>query len=276
MSLSKNKTIKAKKDMYIEVAGFGLLLCAIIYFFFFNENLRAIFYALVVYIALFMIIFKKYYSKYDYFYHALAIFLTYIILTLILRSSPFLQLKEFEWTHHHWQRLESVQLLQQEVDLSSRKNGYAFTTIIYEYSYHGQQFLTEQSDVCRQYSFRLDDGHSDLMDWSLDKVVQGYEKKQYVAFVNLKKPEESIYFYSQDGLDVRGSWFAKLFYFIQIVLAIGVVALFGWGVKKLVDPKDQIKAMPKKRKILVISVLAISLWSLLFFGWIGYMVIVNS
>lgn len=276
MSLSRNKTIKTKKDIFVEIAGIVFLICAIIYFFFFNENLRVFFYATVIYVALYFIFLKKYYSKTDYFYHVIALFLTFIILTLLFRSSPLLQLKEFEWTHPHWQKIENVQLLQQEVDLSSRRNAHAYSTIVYEYSYQGQSYVIEQSDLCRQYSFVIGEEYSDLKHWSQDKVKQGYLNHQYVALVNSEQPEESIYFYSQDVFDIRGSWFAKLLYVMQIVLVGGVIALFGWGVKRLVDPKDQIKKMPKMKKILFISVLAISLWSLLFIGWMAMMVIINS
>lgn len=276
MNLSRNKTIRTKKDIFFEVAGIVFLICAIIYFFFFNENLRVILYAPVIYLIIFIGFLRKYYSKTDYFYHVVALFLTYIILTLIFRSSPLLQLKEFEWTHPHWQKLENVQLLQQEVSISSRKNGHAYSTIVYEYSYQGQPYVIEQSDLCRQYSFIIGEEYSDLKHWSQDKVKQGYLNQQYVALVNSHQPEESIYFYSQDVFDIRGSWFAKLLYLIQILLVGGVIALFGWGIKRLVDRKDQIKKMPKMKKILLISVLAISLWLLLFIGWMAMMVIINS
>lgn len=276
MSIIRNKKIKTKKDIFFEVAGIVILVCVIIYFFLFNENLRVILYAIVIYLIIFISFLRTYYSKSDYFYHVFVLFLMYVILNLLLRSSPLLQLKEFEWTHPHWQKLENVQLLQQDVDLSSRKNGHAYSTIVYEYSYQGQPYVIEQSDLCRQYSFIIGEEYSDLKHWSKDKVKQGYLNQQYVALVNSQQPEESIYFYSQDVFDIRGSWFAKLLYLIQILLVGGVIALFGWGIKKLIDPKGQIKTMPKKKKIFVMIVLAISLWSLMFIGWIAIMAIINS
>ena len=241
-------------------------------------HLRIMLYSAVLYSILFFILFLIYKIKVTWLSHLGSLFVVYLLVQFVFASSPWLQLKEFEWTHPQWQVAENVHVIDMTQEYHGRRKemGYNFMTIIYQYDVTGKQYSTEQSDLVRQYHLWLTDDRSTLRGLSQAKLEQALQDQAQIVLFNSANPAESIFFYSQDWVDFRGSWFARLFYFSQLILIGALLWAGGMLIKKVVNPKDTFQTWSKPKRYAFIAVFFIVGWSVLFAGWILLMYIKNA
>lgn len=241
-----------------------------------QENLRVLVYTLLLYGLICLIWTKKYHWFEKYYVHLISLICIYMILQILIRCSPLIQLKEFEWTHPSWQRVAQVNIIESESYKPSRKAGYVAMNIIYEYRYQQRDFVTEQSDVARQYELLLWDTSTSMRSLIANKFQQNYDSQQYVVLLNPAQPEESIYFYSQAWFDLRGSWISIYLHIAQLLLGLLPIILFGIGMKKIINPNNVVQRWSKPKRYLFIAVFFIVSWTLLMACWILYMYLTNS
>lgn len=257
----------------IPLVAFGLWLSL-----FDNENLRVVPYSLVL--SLLILLSSQFYfkKKVAWYLHLVLPFVLYFFLQIIFRSSPLLQLKEFEWTHPSWQRGSDVQLISLELDAhrGSRSINSTYGILIYQYQFNGQIYSTEQSDVARQYTLWMSDDASDLYQLTESKIRQSFQQGQNIVLINSKDPSQSIFFYSQDIVDIRGSWISEFLVIFQVLLGLGVFAVIGIGAKRIINPHNTIQTWSKPKRYLFIAIFFIITWSVLFAGWILFMYLKNA
>ena len=247
--------------------------------FFYSENLRVVMYAVVLYLAIYLLLLRKYFKTHQILLHGFSIFICYVLLQIVWGSSPKLQFKAFEWTHPQWQPASQVQLVdaKSEVYRRSRSVSYAYMNVLYRYEYQGKIYSTEQGDVVRQYFLKLlGDEPPVLRQLSASKLKNEFLKGQAVVLVNAKSPQQSKYFYSQSWFDLRGSWLAKILWGLQLISILILFALFGLIIKTAVNPHDQIQTWSKPKRYVFIAVFFVVGWAVLFAGWILFMYIKNA
>ena len=246
--------------------------------FFYGENLRIVVYAIVFHLAIYLLILRKYISRHRILFQIFSICICYVFLQIIWGASPKLQLKEFEWTHPDWQHASQVQLVdaQSKVYRRSRSVSYAYMNVIYQYAYQSQHYSAEQSNLVRQYAMLLTDEPPELRQLTESKLKNQFLNGQAVVLVNPAKPQESMYFYSQQGLDIRGSWFAKILWGLQLVFIFPLLAILGLIFKKVVNPNNKIQTWSKPKRYLFIVIIFMVGWTVLFASWILFMYIKNA
>lgn len=197
---------------------------------------------------------------------------------MIWGASPKLQLKEFEWTHPHWQHVSQVQLIdsQSNVYRRSRSVSYAYMHVIYQYEYQGKYYLAEQSDLVRQYSMLLTDEPPRLRQLTESKLKNQFLNGQAVVLVNSAQPQKSMYFYSQQWFDLRGSWLEKILWGLQLISIFALLAALGLMIKKAINPSHTIQTWSKPKRYVFIAVFFIVGWTILFAGWILFMYLKNA
>ncbi len=244
---------------------FGVYLCL-----FEHENLRVIVYACLSYVLYFICIGRKQYIKSDYLIHFLGLFICYIILQIILRASPFLQLHEFKLTHPTWQKASQVQIVDQEEHTHHVSKGinYAYMNVIYQYEFDHKKYSTEQADIARQYHLWLWEDNQKLLDLTKMKFNQALNQNEQEVYVNVQQPSESIYFYSQHWLDIRGSWIAHILFLLQIFSILALVGVLGIVVKKVINPNNTIQTWSKSKKTIFAIIFFIVAWTFLMGCWI--------
>ena len=257
----------------IPLVAFGLWLSL-----FDNENLRVIPYSIVL--SLIILLSSQFYfkKKVAWYLYLVLPFVLYLFLQIILRSSPLLQLKEFEWTHPSWQRGSDVQLVSLELDTyqDSKSINSTYGVLIYQYQFNGQIYSTEQRDVARQYTLWISDGASDVYRLTESKIRQSFQLGQNVVLINPKDPSQSIFFYSQDIFDIRGSWLSEFLRIVQVLLCLSLLILVAIGLKKIINPHNTIQTWSKPKRYLFIAIFFIIAWSVLFAGWILFMYLKNA
>lgn len=273
-----SKFIHKLKDNLVIFLGVPLIAFGLWLSLFDNENLRVVPYSIVL--SLIILLSSQFYfkKKVAWYLYLVLPFVLYIFLQIIFRSSPLLQLKEFEWTHPGWQRGSDVQLVSLELDAhrGSRRINSTYGILIYQYQFNGRIYSTEQSDVARQYTLWMSDDASDLYQLTESKIRQSFPQEQNVVLINSKDPSQSIFFYSQDIIDIRGSWISEFLVILQVLLGLSVFAVIGIGVKKIINPHNTIQTWSKPKRYAFIAVFFIIAWSVLFAGWILFMYIKNS
>ncbi len=243
-----------------------------------NENLRVIPYSIVLSVIVLLITQYYFKKKVAWYLYLVLPFVLYFLLQIIFRSSPLLQLKEFEWTHPNWKRGNDVQLVSLELDAhrGSRSINATYGILIYQYQFDGRTYSTEQSDVARQYTLWMSDDASDLYRLTEAKIRQSFQHRQNIVLINSKNPSQSILFYSQDIIDIRGSWISEFLVIIQLLLGLSVLAVISIGLKKMINPHNTIQTWSKPKRYLFITIFFIIAWSVLFAGWILFMYIKNA
>lgn len=246
--------------------------------FFYGENLRLVVYAIVFHLAIYLLILRKYISKHRILFQIFSISICYVFLQIIWGASPKLQLKEFEWTHPDWQHASQVQLVdaQSKVYRRSRSVSYAYMNVIYQYEYQSQHYSAEQSNLVRQYAMLLTDEPPELRQLTESKLKNQFLNGQAVVLVNPAQPQKSMYFYSQQGLDIRGSWFAKILWGLQLVFIFSLLVILGLMFKKVVNPNNKIQKWSKPKRYLFIVIIFMVGWTVLFASWILFMYIKNA
>lgn len=246
--------------------------------FFDGEFLSVFIYAPILYALIYILILKRFLAINDWWSHWIGIGLCYFLLSFTLRSSPLLQFKEFEWTHPNWQTAENVQIIDmtQERTGKRRDMGYMYMSIIYTYEYQGKNYTTEQSHLVRQYHMLLTDNLSKLRGLSQQKLENTFKRKEYVVLVNPARPEESIYFYTRQWIDLRLTLLGRMLFFTQIIIGCLIIGGIGTTFKNKFNLENKMQGWSKPKKYLFIAVIFIVGWSILFFGWILFMVIQNN
>ncbi len=260
------------------ILGAIVVILVLYFLFLYGENIRILIYAVVFYLVIYLLIIRPFYKVNNLAYNLILILMCYLLFQIIYGSSPWLQLKEFEWTHSKWQRVNQVQLVDTQSEVYRRSKGvsYAYMDIIYQYEYQGKKYSTEQGDLARQYGMLLNDKPIQLRQFSELKLKNQYSSGQAVVLVNRDHPQESIYFYSQQGFDLRSSWLAKILYGLQLISVIVLIGLLGLLIKQAVNPNNRIQTWSKPKRYLFIATFFIIAWSVLFAGWILFMYIKNA
>lgn len=254
-------------------AVFGLFLM-----FFYEENLRIVVYAIVFHFAIYGLILRKYISSHRVLFHILSVFIGYVLFQIVWGASPKLQLKEFEWTHPHWQHVSQVQLVASQSDVyrRSRSVSYAYMNVVYQYEYQGNHYFTEQSDLARQYAMLLSDEPPKLRQLTESKLKNEFLNGFSVVLVDPAQPQESMYFYSQQWFDIRGSWLAKILWGVQLLCICALLVTLGLILKKVINPHNTIQTWSKAKRYLFIAIFFIVGWLILFACWILFMYIKNA
>ena len=254
-------------------AVFGLFLM-----FFYGENLRIVVYAIVFHLAIYGLMLRKYISSHRVLFHIFSVFICYVLFQIIWGASPKLQLKEFEWIHPHWQRASQVQLVASQSDVyrRSRSVSYAYMNVVYQYEYQGNHYFTEQSDLARQYAMLLSDEPPALRQLTESKLKNEFLNGFSVVLVDPAQPQESMYFYSQQWFDIRGSWLAKILWGVQLLCICALLVTLGLIIKKVINPYNTIQTWSKAKRYLFIAIFFIIGWSILFASWILFMYIKNA
>ncbi|WP_440206248.1 hypothetical protein [Acinetobacter oleivorans] len=273
-----NEKLDSLKENIVVILGVLAAVFGLFLMFFYGENLRIVIYAIGFHFTIYLFILRKYISSHRILFHIISIFTCYVLLQIVWGASPKLQLKEFEWTHPHWQPTYQVQLVDSKSDVyrRSRSVSYAYVSVIYQYEYQGQHYSAEHSDLVRQYSMLLTDEPRELRQLSESKLKHQFLNGQAVVLVNPAKPQESIFFYSQQWLDIRGSWLAKILWGIQLVSIFILLAILGLIIKKVINPKNKIQVWSKPKRYLFIAIFFIGGWTVLFVSWILFMYVKNA
>lgn len=240
-----------------------------------EENLHVLLYAVVLYIVINFVFIRRRQRSQQYFIHAIGLLFCYIVLQIVLRISPFLQVLEFQLTHSTWIKSHPTQLLNQEVVLHRTKGSpvYSYVKIDYQYQYQQRIYTASQSDIARQYQILWSEKASALKALSMNKFKNGYQTRQDTLFINPASPEQTVYFYSRQYFDFRGSWLAVLLYFSQSLLVAGLFYIAVFLVKVLLIDKLNFQQYSKTKKIVLITLFIVMGWCILMFVWIFLMYI---
>lgn len=273
-----NEKLDTVKENVVQILGGIAVVFGLYLMFFYGENLRIVVYAVVFHFAIYLLILRKYISKHRILFQFISIFICYVFFQMIWGASPKLQLKEFEWTHPHWQHVSQVQLIdsQSNVYRRSRSVSYAYMNVIYQYEYQDKYYLEEQSDLVRQYAMLLTDEPPGLRQLTESKLKNQFLNGQAMVLVNPAQPQKSMYFYSQQWFDLRGSWLAKILWGLQLISIFALLAALGLMIKKTINPSHTIQTWSKPKRYVFIAVFFIVGWTILFAGWILFMYLKNA
>lgn len=212
--------IKQLKDFLLYFLGIIVLIYSVYTIFYENEKWHLVLFSLVIYgffLLLFKLISKK---KIDKFYAVLIFFVFYIFILAVFFSSSFLQIKEFQFTHPKWVKVDQVEIKQIQIHyLDERRSlGYASTELHLKYQFNKQIKETVISGLYPQYLLYPFEDSESLKEKALSKTNNAIVQHQYRLYVNPYDTDETRFFLNQEYFDLRNAGFAWLIYVIQALL----------------------------------------------------------
>lgn len=225
------KGIKYIIDKIFHYLGFVLMMVMVACLLFWINNYRYFIYALIVAVVAFLL--RKtsktgWKAKGEYFLIILA--LVYFPLLTIMSVSPFLQFKEFQWTHLGWQQTKG-QVLSYKCEWEPpfrRLSGYAYIDVSYQYQINHKVYTNTEEKVEKMYypiwesKERIQLLKTDL----LEQAKQQTESQKFILLFNRNNPKESRFFISHSLFYPQGSGIYAFSIFIGVLILLLIINIY--------------------------------------------------
>ncbi len=212
MNFNKKKTNKTDKGDLFALIVFSIVAIKIV---FWDNPIWWILYGIVLGAILFLI--GKDRSKETF---ALCFGFCYILIALVISSSPFLRIKDFQLFHPHYKLLKEFTITKADYDIyhSSTRGGYmyAYAIIDYAYTIDGEEIQHTEEDVVKWDT----EGYKA----NKKKLANIVKSNDFFVFVNPKRPTESKMFYSNKYVYLKGC--EGFYFFRDMFLVIVMMAIF--------------------------------------------------
>lgn len=155
---------------------------------------------------------------------------TYFLLVTLYSLSPYLRLKEFQWTHPGYHAVQGEVTVSGYGVYKQRSNLYSFVNVDYSYQVNGHLYQQHQKEVLKFYSFPI--FSNTKTDYLSDQVARRFSQVQqqgsYVIMVNDHQPGHSRFFSGEEVFYWSGSalknFLAGILFMIIIFTLIGLFA----------------------------------------------------
>ncbi|HEY8958858.1 hypothetical protein [Chitinophaga sp.] len=225
----------SKKSFLENIAGYILLAAAGVFFIVIWNPFQLAIYSLFTGAVIFLIFYIRQPEKQPLSKHHLRRYLfytgvTYFLVVVLYSLSPYLRLKEFQWTHPGYHTVQGEVAVSGYGVYKQRSNLYGFVNVDYSYQVNGHRYQQHQKEVLKFYSFPI--FSNTKTEYLSGQVARRFSRLQqqesYVIMVNDRQPDRSRFFSSAEAFYWSGSalknFLAGILFMIIIFAMIGLFA----------------------------------------------------
>lgn len=269
-----------KKSFLENIAGYLLFAAASFFFIVIWNPFQLAIYSLFIGVIIYFILSIRQYKKLQLNRQQLrkSLFYTagiYFLIAALYSLSPYLRLKEFQWTHPGYHTAPGTVTVSGYGVYKQRSNLYSFVNVDYSYHVNNQRYQQQQKAVLKFYSFPI--FSNTKTDYLKDQAAQKFDRilqqKSYVIMVNDRQPARSRFFGSAEIFYWNGS--ALKNFLAGILFMIAVFTLVGLLVFLFRNYKRPSPVNRKSLQIRIIKIISI-IFGVLFIIYLAFLVYFKS
>ncbi len=269
-----------KKSFLENIAGYILFAAAGFFFIVIWNPFQLAIYSLFIGIVIYLVLNIRQQGKLQLNSRHLrsALFYTggiYFLIVALYSLSPYLRLKEFQWTHPGYHAVQGEVTVSGYGVYKQRSNSYSFVNVDYSYYVNGNRYQQQQKAVLKFYSFPI--FSNTKTDYLRDEVAHQFnrvqQQKSYVIMVNDHQPGNSRFFSSGEMFYWNGSalknFLAGILFMIAVFSLVGFLAFLF---------RNYRRPSPVNRKTIRLRIIKIILiiFGLLFTTYLAFLVYFKS
>lgn len=270
----------SKKSFLENIAGYVLLAAAGVFFIVIWNPFQLAIYSLFIGVIIFLIFYIGQREKQPLSRHHLRRYLfytgvTYFMVVVLYSLSPYLRLKEFQWTHPGYHTVQGEVTVSGYGVHKQRSDLYGFVNVDYSYQVDGHRYQQHQEKVFRFYSFPIFSNNTTeyLKSQAARRFSQLQQQGGYVIMINDRQPERSRFFSSREAFYWSGSalknFLAGILFMIVVFALAGLLAFLFRNYKR----PSQVN---RKSILLRITKIILIIFGLLFTTYLAFLIYFKS